>query len=418
MYLLHRRCGSAQLPEQVTYGVQTNSLYLGSPLLGQPWPRLPHHLPKDILKAQPESGTPVMVLVDRDLGTGVDEKRDAGDPSLEWNKGALFAETHVYISSYKAASGSKKNLEQKQCQANNLLRARKHPISWVRGALSRWPLSKRSLKGGHWRESMQVPFIMISVLRTACSSACSCFPGTDKEERVPEEWHTEEEKNILDPFKLNVPWHSPEQHQQLFAHLGRHHKLTLCPTGLAVQDSNTKVMDWLRSLLLGALSPSCSEKVLALTTALSPDYLGHTSTGTKGIESHPRKAEVSTLCFPSSDLHLWVNFQHAAPTRIRKFFKKKKKNSIFWNNTGCYYLRKVRLSFRWRHFNKNPSAQPKSSTRRNYLLRCMGNWASSHSTWLLVVRRLQNLFLHKKNSKQWVFLAWHSFSSLSTHSPH
>ena len=83
MYLLHRSCGSAQLPEQVTYGVQTNSLYLGSPLLGQPWPRLPHHLPKDTLKAQPESGTPVMVLVDQDLGTGVDEKRDTGDPSLK-----------------------------------------------------------------------------------------------------------------------------------------------------------------------------------------------------------------------------------------------------------------------------------------------------------------------------------------------
>ena len=50
----------------------------------------------------------VMVFVDWDLGTGVDEKRDAGDPSLEWNKGALFAENHVYISSYKAALGSKK----------------------------------------------------------------------------------------------------------------------------------------------------------------------------------------------------------------------------------------------------------------------------------------------------------------------
>ena len=50
-----------------------------------------------------------MVFVDWDLGTGVDEKRDAGDPSLKWNKGALFAEMHVYISSYKAALGSKKN---------------------------------------------------------------------------------------------------------------------------------------------------------------------------------------------------------------------------------------------------------------------------------------------------------------------
>ena len=67
----------------------------------------------------------VTVFVDWDLGTGVDEKKDAGDPSLKWNKGALFAETHVYISSYKAALGSKK-IEEKQSQAdNNLERAKK-----------------------------------------------------------------------------------------------------------------------------------------------------------------------------------------------------------------------------------------------------------------------------------------------------
>ena len=76
----------------------------------------------------------VMIFVDRDLGTGVDEKKEAGDPSLEWNKGALFAKTHVSISSYKAALGSK-IIEEKQSQANNnLQRARKHSISWVRGA--------------------------------------------------------------------------------------------------------------------------------------------------------------------------------------------------------------------------------------------------------------------------------------------
>ena len=48
-----------------------------------------------------------MVFIDRDLGSGVDEK-DAGDPSLEWNKSTLFAEINAYISSYKAALGSKK----------------------------------------------------------------------------------------------------------------------------------------------------------------------------------------------------------------------------------------------------------------------------------------------------------------------
>ena len=76
----------------------------------------------------------VMVFVDRDLRNGVDQKLEAGDPSLEWNKGALFAKTHSYISFYKVALGSK-NIEDKQSEANNNLeRARKHSISWVRGA--------------------------------------------------------------------------------------------------------------------------------------------------------------------------------------------------------------------------------------------------------------------------------------------
>ena len=54
-----------------------------------------------------------MVFIDRDLGTGVN-KKDAGDPSLEWNKGALFTETHIYISSYKAALDSKKKKKKKK----------------------------------------------------------------------------------------------------------------------------------------------------------------------------------------------------------------------------------------------------------------------------------------------------------------
>ena len=58
----------------------------------------------------------VTVFVDWDVGTGVSEKRDAGDPSLEWNKDALFAEMHVYVSLYKAALGSKKLSENKAKQ--------------------------------------------------------------------------------------------------------------------------------------------------------------------------------------------------------------------------------------------------------------------------------------------------------------
>ena len=50
----------------------------------------------------------VTVLVDRDLGTGVDEKKEAGDPGVEWNR-VLYLKKHMFIiSSYKAALGSKK----------------------------------------------------------------------------------------------------------------------------------------------------------------------------------------------------------------------------------------------------------------------------------------------------------------------
>ena len=43
----------------------------------------------------------IMVFIDQDLGTGVKKKKDAGDPSLKWNKGTLFAATHTYVSSIK-----------------------------------------------------------------------------------------------------------------------------------------------------------------------------------------------------------------------------------------------------------------------------------------------------------------------------
>ena len=45
----------------------------------------------------------VLVFVDWNLGTGVEKKKDAGDPSLKWDNGALYAEMHGYVSSCKAA---------------------------------------------------------------------------------------------------------------------------------------------------------------------------------------------------------------------------------------------------------------------------------------------------------------------------
>ena len=134
------------------------------------------------------------------LGTGVDEKRDTGDPSLEWNKGALFAEMYVYVSSYKAVLGSKK-IEQTQSQANNnLQRARNHSISWVRGASL-----KRSLKGVTERNPSRCPLswsqswelheaLLVPVSQELIRNRESLRNSTQK-------------KNILDPLKLNVPWH-------------------------------------------------------------------------------------------------------------------------------------------------------------------------------------------------------------------
>ena len=43
----------------------------------------------------------VIVFGDWDLGTGVNKKKDTGNPSLKRNMGSLFAEMHAYISSIK-----------------------------------------------------------------------------------------------------------------------------------------------------------------------------------------------------------------------------------------------------------------------------------------------------------------------------
>ena len=68
------------------------------------------------------------------------------------------------------------------------------------------PLSKRSLKrvteGSHWRESM-VLFPMISALITACSSAHSCFLGTDKEQSPWEMAH--EGRKHIGSHKVECP---------------------------------------------------------------------------------------------------------------------------------------------------------------------------------------------------------------------
>ena len=94
----------------------------------------------------------VMVFVDRDLRNGVDEKKEAGDPSLEWNRGALFAKTHVYISLYKAALGSK-NIEKNKAKQITVLK-RPESIPYPEEEGHNWT-DNLQVKG-HWRESIQL----------------------------------------------------------------------------------------------------------------------------------------------------------------------------------------------------------------------------------------------------------------------
>ena len=91
-----------------------------------------------------------------------EEKKDVGHPNLEWNKRTLFAETRVYISSIKWLLSHYKEWNFASCnKMDSLIHTRS---------------LKRVTEGSHWKESKQVPFPMISVLRTAWSSARSCFP--------------------------------------------------------------------------------------------------------------------------------------------------------------------------------------------------------------------------------------------------
>ena len=93
----------------------------------------------------------VTIFVDWDLGTGVDEKKEAGDPSLEWNRGALFAKTHVYISLYKAALGSK-NMEKNKAKQITVLK-RPESIPYPEEEGHNW-IDYLQVKG-HWRESLK-----------------------------------------------------------------------------------------------------------------------------------------------------------------------------------------------------------------------------------------------------------------------
>ena len=94
----------------------------------------------------------VMVFVDRDPRNGVDEKKEAGDPSLEWNKCVLFAETHVSISSFKAALGSKKKLRKNKAKQITILKG-PESIPYPEEEGHNWT-DYLQIKG-HWRESLK-----------------------------------------------------------------------------------------------------------------------------------------------------------------------------------------------------------------------------------------------------------------------
>ena len=138
----------------------------------------------------------VMVFTDRDLGTGVDEKKakkeGRGGPKSRVKQGYFICRNACLYIFNKMIT---QPLRMKSISCNK----------------KDSPVSKRSLKrltkGSHWRESKLVPFPIISLLRTACSSAHSCIPVTDKEQSPWELAHKGRKCTILDPLKLNVPWH-------------------------------------------------------------------------------------------------------------------------------------------------------------------------------------------------------------------
>ena len=114
----------------------------------------------------------VMVFVDRDLRNGVNEKKEAGDPSLEWNRGALFAKTHVYISLNKAALGSK-NIEKNKAKQITVLK-RPESIPYPEEEGHNWT-DNLQVKG-HWRESLigfQADALSHDLSPENCTQLCS-----------------------------------------------------------------------------------------------------------------------------------------------------------------------------------------------------------------------------------------------------
>ena len=124
-----------------------------------------------------------------------EERRQKRVPKLWWSKGILLADMQVCISLVRW-------LHRYQTGWNFIKSYNMDSLIHTRSLML-----NRVTEGSYWKESKQIPFLMISVLRAACNFTCSKIE-TDREQRIFEKWHTKEEKcNIFDSLKLNVPWH-------------------------------------------------------------------------------------------------------------------------------------------------------------------------------------------------------------------
>ena len=88
-------------------------------------------------------------------------ERKTRGPKLWWSKGILLAEMQAYISLVRWLLS--------YYTAWNFINS--HNMDCL--IHTRWLMRKRVTEGSYWKESKQIPFLMISVLRAACSSTRS-----------------------------------------------------------------------------------------------------------------------------------------------------------------------------------------------------------------------------------------------------
>ena len=123
-------------------------------------------------------------------GGGEREKeRKTWGPKLWWSKGALLAEMQAYVSLVRW-------LLSYYTGWNFIDSHNMDSLIYTRSLMQ-----KRVTEGSYWKESKQIPFPMISVLRTAC-----CFTRSHCQELIRNRGFMRNRKQQAGILQLNVPW--------------------------------------------------------------------------------------------------------------------------------------------------------------------------------------------------------------------